>query len=125
MRWPLAALVAVLLLAGIPGPAAAQEAAPAPEPSLYAFGTVKSVTGSELVVSEYDPVTDADVTVAYAVATDAEFMNASGLRDLAPGDAVDLTYLEEGGRRTAIAILVEKLAQIQEPPVPDDVYSEE
>lgn len=102
-------------------PAPAETPAPAVEPAApaepaelaedeteFSFGTVKSVTDNQLIVSEYDYESNADVDVPYEVSADTEFENAASLKDVAAGDSVDVDFLAVDGKKKAVAITVEK-----------------
>lgn len=106
-------------------PVFAQEAA-APETETedigeeteFSFGTVKSVTENEVVVSEYDYETNADVDVTYKVPAETEFENATTLKDIKAGDSIDIDFLVKDGVKTAIAITVETpLQETEETPL--------
>lgn len=91
-------------------PAAEEPAAPAgagEEPE-YAFGTVKSASGNELVINEFDYDTGQEKEVAYAVDAGTEFDNVASLKEVAAGDEVDIDYLVKDGKRVAVAVAVAK-----------------
>ena len=103
-----------LLAVDAPAPASAQ--APAAESSdatledetEFSFGTVKTVTENQLIVSEYDYESNADVDVTYEVSPQTEYENATSLKDIAVGDSVDVDFLVKDGKKTAVAVTVEK-----------------
>lgn len=78
------------------------------EETEFSFGTVKSITGDQLVVSEYDYESNADVDVTYQVPAETEFENAASLKEIAVGDSVDIDFLVKDGQKKAVAITVEK-----------------
>ncbi len=83
------------------------------EETEFSFGTVKSNNENQLVVSEYDYESNADMDVTYQVAADATFENVASLKEIAVGDSVDVDFLVENGQKKAVAITVEK-------PLPED-----
>lgn len=111
----IAAFAAFAVALALAQPAAA-EAAPAAEADNtdYSFGTVVNIGPDTITVSEYDYESDKETEVAYKIAEDAEFTNAQSLKDIVKGDSVDITFVEENGQKTAVAVLVEKLAEIQD-----------
>lgn len=80
----------------------------AEEETEFSFGTVKSITGDQLVVSEYDYESNADVDVTYQVPAETEFENVASLKEIVVGDSVDIDFLVEGDKKKAVAITVEK-----------------
>lgn len=78
------------------------------EETEFSFGTVKSITEDQLVVSEYDYESNADVDVTYQVPAETEFENAASLKEIAVGDSVDIDFLVKDGQKKAVAITVEK-----------------
>ena len=74
----------------------------------FSFGTVKSLADTQLVVSEYDYESNADVDVTYQVSGETAFENVGSLKEIAVGDSVDIDYLVNGDQKKAVAITVEK-----------------
>ena len=112
-------LIAVLVLAVAlfvpavyaeePAPAAADAPGQfAEEETEFSFGTVKSTSDNQLVVTEYDYESNADVDVTYVVNAQTEFENAASLKEVAVGDSVDIDFLVDGNAKSAVAITVEK-----------------
>ena len=92
-------------------PAAEEAAQPVPaaaDETEFSYGTVKSVTADQIVVSEYDYDTDKDVDVTYSVPAGTKFENVATLAEIKVGDAVDIDFLTKDGQKTAAAITVEK-----------------
>ncbi len=89
-----------------PVPAAADDAAA--DETEFSFGTVKIVKENQLVVTEYDYESNADVDVTYQVAPDTEYENVTALKEVTAGDSVDVDYLVVGDQKKAVAITVEK-----------------
>ena len=85
-------------------PPAAQEA----DETEFSYGTVKSVSGDQLVVSEYDYDQDKDVDVTYTVPAEAKLENVKALSEIAAGDTVDIDFLAKDGQKVATLITVEK-----------------
>lgn len=87
----------------------AQEAAQEPaEETEFSYGTVKSVSGDQLVLSEYDYDQDKDVDVTYTVPPEAELENVTALSEVAVGDIVDIDFLVKDGQKVATLVTVEK-----------------
>ena len=85
--------------------------AASPEDVRYSYGTVRSVSGHEIVVTEYDYDKDADTDVAYDV-SGAKFENVSSPSEIKPDDTIDFMFREENGRRVVINASVERPAKL-------------
>ncbi len=97
--------------AAAPAAPAEQPAAPAgaaEEEPEYAFGTVKSASGDQLVINEFDYDTGEEKEMTYTVDAKTEFDNAASLKDVTAGDEVDIDYLVKDGKRVAVAVAVAK-----------------
>jgi hypothetical protein len=79
----------------------------------FSYGTVKSVAGDQLVVSEYDYENDNDIDVTYSVSPEATFEGVASLSEIAAGDSVDIDYEIKDGQKVAVSIAVEK-AELEE-----------
>jgi hypothetical protein len=84
-----------------PAAPAAPEAEEEPE---YAFGTVKSVSKDQLVVTEFDYDTGEEKEVAYSIDPKAEISGVNSLQEVASGDEVDVDYLVKDGKNVAVAL---------------------
>ena len=82
----------------------AQEA----EETEFSYGTVKSVTGNQLVVSEYDYDADKDIDVTYTVPPEAKLENVASVQEIAAGDIVDIDFVAKDGQKVVSLITVEK-----------------
>ena len=87
------------------GLCAAQEVAEEPE---YTFGTVKSVSGDQMVINEYDYDTGEEKEASYAIDPAVELHNVTAVSEIAVGDEVDIDYLVKGDKKTAIVLSVAK-----------------
>ena len=85
--------------------AATEEAADETE---FSYGTVKSVTGNQLVVSEYDYDADKDIDVTYTVPPEAKLENVASVQEIAAGDIVDIDFVAKDGQKVVSLITVEK-----------------
>ena len=94
----------LLATAGV-GLSTAEEVAEEPE---YTFGTVKSVSGDQLVINEYDYDTGEEKEATYAIDPAVELHNVAAVSEIAVGDEVDIDYLDKGGKKTAIVLSVAK-----------------
>lgn len=75
----------------------------------YSFGTVKSASAADVVVSEYDYETDKDIDVSYVLDPKAELKNVESAEKIAAGDSIDITYVMKDGKKVAKTISVEKI----------------
>ena len=93
----------------------------------YSWGTVKSISSSQIVVTEYDYDNDEDVEATYSVDPKVELIGVKSLKDIAVGDSLDIEYVIQSGKKIAKVITVEKLfkAEEQEEYVPIETYDEE
>ena len=93
----------------------------------YSWGTVKSISSSQIVVTEYDYDNDEDVEATYSVDPKVELIGVKSLEDIAVGDSLDIEYIIQSGKKIAKVITVEKLfkAEEQEEYVPIETYDEE
>ncbi len=87
---------------------AAPAAAVGEEETDYSFGTVKSVTGDQLVVSEYDYESDKDVDVTYTTDPAVKLENANAVADIKAGDSVEIDFVSKDGKKIAKTVSVEK-----------------
>lgn len=92
----------------------AEETATAGEGTEFSYGTVKSVSQNQIVVSEYDYDSDKDVEVTYQVPATVTLENAASLQEIAVGAAVDIDFLVKDGQKVASAITVEKPSEDDE-----------
>ena len=99
-----ACIVAVAFVFAFPAGAFAQDE----EEIDFNSGTAKEVrvSSGEIVVSEYDWDTDADIDVTYAVAPDARVENADSWRNIASDSYVDFEFMEKDGKKTITYISV-------------------
>ena len=101
----LAFILALGLLAAGVGPALAQEVAEEPE---YTFGTVKGITGDQIVINEYDYDTGEAKEATYFIDPAVELHNVAAASEIAVGDEVDIDYLVKGDKKTAVVLSVAK-----------------
>ncbi|OGW85964.1 MAG: hypothetical protein A3C35_07290 [Omnitrophica bacterium RIFCSPHIGHO2_02_FULL_46_11] len=74
----------------------------------FSYGTVKSVSANQIVLSEYDYDADKDVDVTYTINANTKFENAKSPQEIAVGDAIDIDFTVQGAQKTASTISVEK-----------------
>ena len=93
----------------------------------YSWGMVKSISSSQIVVTEYDYDNDEDVEVTYSVDPKVELIGVKSLKDIALGDSLDIEYVIQSGKKIAKVITVEKpfKAEEQEEYVPLETYEKE
>ena len=85
--------------------AAAPTAEQEPE---YTFGTVKSISGNQLVINEYDYDTGEEREATYVIDPSVELHNVVAVSEIAVGDEVDIDYLLKGNEKTAVVLSVAK-----------------
>ena len=90
-------------------PAAANE-----ETTEFSYGTVKSISENQVVVTEYDYDSDKDVETTYSVPATATFEGISKLSEIAVGDAIDIDYIVKDGQKIASVLSVEKTTPVSE-----------
>ena len=73
----------------------------------YSWGTVKSISSSRIIVTEYD-YDNNEAEVAYAVDPKVELRGVKTLKDIAVGDDLDIEYVIRGGKKVAKVLTVEK-----------------
>lgn len=93
----------------------------------YTWGTVKSISSSQIVVTEYDYDNDEDVEATYSTDPKVELIGVKTLKDIAVGDDLDIEYVIQGGKKVAKVITVEKPSKTeeQEEYAPSQAYEEE
>lgn len=89
-------------------PAVPADAPVAEQEPEYTFGTVKSLTGDQLVINEYDYDTGEEKEATYTVDPSVELHNVAAVTEIAVGDEVDIDYLIKGDKKTAIVLSVAK-----------------
>lgn len=70
----------------------------------FGYGTVVTINGDtkEIVISEYNWDTDAEVDVAYSVRDNVEVESASSWKDIPKGSYIDFEYVIESTGKKAI-----------------------
>ena len=74
----------------------------------YAFGTVKNVSGDQLVINEFDYDSGEEKEVTYTVDSKTAYDNVASLKEVAVGDEVDIDYHEKDGKKVAVTVAVAK-----------------
>jgi len=100
-----------LALAEDPAVPAAEEPLVEFEGAEFSYGTVKSASGDQLVVSEYDYENDKDIDVTYTVGPEATFEGVASFSEIVAGDSVDIDYEIKGDQKIAVSIAVEKVTE--------------
>ena len=80
---------------------------PEQEPD-YAFGTVKNVSGDQLMINEFDYDTGEEKEVTYMVDSKTQYDNVASLKEVAVGDEVDIDYFDKDGKKLAVTVAVAK-----------------
>ncbi|HXV28549.1 MAG TPA: hypothetical protein VD913_06240 [bacterium] len=86
----------------------------AEEETDYSFGTVKSVTEKEIVVTEYDYESDKDVDIVYTADVDIKLENVDAVANIQAGDSVEIDFVTKDGKKIAKTISVEQLIEEEE-----------
>ena len=107
-------------LAEDPQAAAAEEPLVEFEGTEFSYGTVKSVSNDQIVVSEYDYENDKDVDVTYSVSPEATFEGVAGIGEIAAGDSIDMDYELKGDQKVAVSVAIEKAEEPEETGVAAD-----
>ncbi|MFH1791659.1 MAG: hypothetical protein ABH885_06740 [Candidatus Omnitrophota bacterium] len=96
MARKVALLALCVALLGLPVVGYAQDN-PADE-SEYSYGSIIEVKGdaNQIVVSEYDWDSDAEVNVTYVITPDTEIENSKLLKDIPKGAYIDIEYVQDG-----------------------------
>ncbi len=97
--------------AGAQGETAATQVATPEESYEYSYGAVKSVSPSQIVISEYDYTKDQEIDVIYAVDAETTFENVDSTANIAIGEIVDVEYTVKDGKNIARTVIVEKLPE--------------
>ena len=103
-------LVCGLILSGSVTAVVAQEegAVKVEADAEYAFGTVKKVDADQILVTEFDYDTGEEKDVRYEVDSKTQ-VNGASLRDIAPGDEVDVDFIaDKTGKNKAVVLSVAK-----------------
>ena len=114
--WVISILVVGLMGVGAVRLSFAEDApevtAPAEQPTEaepdYAFGTVKNVSGDQLVINEFDYDSGEEKEVTYTVDSKTAYDNVASLKEVAVGDEVDIDYHEKDGKKVAVTVAVAK-----------------
>ncbi len=103
-----------------PAAPAAPAAAVGEEETDYSFGTVKSVTGDQLVVSEYDYESDKDVDVAYTTDPAVKLENVDAVANIKAGDSVEIDFVTKDNKKIAKTVSVEKPTEEEAAATPEE-----
>ena len=101
-------ILAALLVFGLVAMGATPSFAQETEEMEYSYGTVKSVSGNQIVVREYDYDKDEDVDINYDVDPAAKFDNVASIKDVAVDDIIEIDYITKDAKRIAKVIYIEK-----------------
>lgn len=96
-----------------PLPPAAEEFLP-DEDLEYSFGVVQQVSPTQIVVREYDYLTDQETDVTYHVDSSVELENVDSVDGIKVGDDVEVDYVMKDGNKVAVTIAVETLVEEDE-----------
>ena len=105
-RYLVAAAVLALGLVICSGISLAQEEAE--EELDYSWGTVKSLSSNQIIVTEYDYDNEEMVDVTYTVDPNVKLHNVESLKDIAVGNDVWIDYVIIEGGKVAMGIEAKK-----------------
>ena len=74
----------------------------------FSYGTVKSVSTNQIVITEYDYDKDEEIDISYTVDQNTEFEGVKSIQDIVIGNNVDIVYSVVDDKRIAQSITVEK-----------------
>ncbi|MFH1782545.1 MAG: hypothetical protein ABH848_02900 [Candidatus Omnitrophota bacterium] len=74
----------------------------------YAWGAVKSITPSEISISEFDYELEKDVAIAYVIDKDTKLDNFKSISEISMGDNVEVEYIQKDDQKIAKTIALEK-----------------
>lgn len=77
----------------------------------YSWGVVKSISSSQIVLTEQDEETGEESDVIYDIDPKVEFNNASKIEDIAAGNSIGIEYEVSNGNKIAKVIDAEELSQ--------------
>ena len=80
----------------------------------YASGIVKSISGNQIVVSEYDDEYEIEIDEKYIIDPNTKYENVDSQKDISSGDYVEIGHVFEGGKKIAVLISVEKPTEEEE-----------
>jgi hypothetical protein len=84
----------------------------------FAFGTVVSVSDTNIVILEYNFDSEEEVQMTYDVNGDTKFENVTALKEIVPNDEVEINFKEVDGKKMATFIS-------KDLPIEDDSYLED
>jgi cold shock CspA family protein len=70
-----------------------------------AYGFVSQIKQDSVVILEYDYDTDQEIENEYFVNSSTEYEDVAGIAELVSGDEVEITFVQEDGKRTATLIV--------------------
>lgn len=74
----------------------------------YAWGTVVSVSETQIVIKEYDYESDAETDVVYTIDPAVELENMSSITELKQGDMVSLSYVYQNGKQVVVSVELDR-----------------
>lgn len=121
-KWLLVVLMCITVFSSVQ--AFAQE-----EDVDYSWGTAKSVSSDQIIVTErgYDNDEYVDVEVIYSIDPAVELEGVESLKDIVTGDSLDIEYVIQGDKKVAKVVTVEKPSETGEQGeyVSSETYEEE
>lgn len=72
---------------------------------VYAFGVVDGVSGTEIIVKEFDYEQENEVNVTYALTDETDFENIEVATDLVKGEEVELFFVDNNGKKEVVWLL--------------------
>ena len=112
-------LVFVSLICYVFGVSLAQEE----EEMEDSWGTVSSISSSQIVVTEYDPDKEEEINITYTLDPNVELRNVDSLKSIVVGDDVDIEYVVRGDEKVVKVVSVEKPSYEED--TPPEAYEEQ
>lgn len=90
----------------------------------YSWGSVKSISSSQIVLTEQDDETGEEVEAIYTIDPSTELQNVDNIEAIAVGSSVVIEYELVNGGRVAKVIDAEVLSGMEEPAVEESGVEE-
>lgn len=120
--------IALLLLGGaffLGGFAAGGFAQEESDDFKVSFGTVASITATEVVISEYDAENDTEENITYGIDGETHIEEVAGVEAIKAGDEIEIFYEEVDGKKVARYISPGTILEDDATEEYDDFYSED
>jgi len=87
----------------------------------FSYGIVVSITGTKIVIREYDYDTEQEKNETYVINEFTQFINMDNVMEIEIGDEVDINYVDQSGTKIAKIITKEVIGEpLSE--IDDEIY---